>query len=836
MTSVRSDLPTGTITFLFTDIEGSTKLLHKLGAEGYADALGEHRALLRDAFARHGGVEVDTQGDAFFVAFPSAPNATTAAFEVQAGLAATPVRVRIGLHTGTPLVTAEGYVGPDVHRAARVAAAGHGGQVLLTSATAALLGKHDAGMALHDLGVHRLKDLSSPERIYQLSDVEFPPLRTLYQTNLPIPLTPFLGRATEVAGVVDMAGRPDVRLLTLTGPGGTGKTRLAQQCAAELGDGFPGGVWWVPLASLRDPGLVIDTAARVVGSRDGLADHIGGSSTLLVFDNFEQVIDAAPDVSSVLVACPNLRVLVTSREALHVAGEHEYPVPPLTLTDAAELFTARATAADPAFVDDGAVHEICRRLDELPLAIELAAARVKVLSPSQILARLEGRLALLTGGARDLPERQRTLRATIEWSYDLLTDEERRLFARMAVFRGGCTLDAAEAVTEAGLDNLQSLVDKSLVRHRDNRFAMLELIREYAAERLEASADAEQTRRQHATFFMGMARTAEPHLQSDEIEWVERLAAEQDNLRAVLDLFEADADWQSVLELAGRLHRFWYLHSHFGEGLRRLEGALAADEHPTPARAMALRAASVMALNLGDPGAAHKYAEESLVLYRQLGDRWSEAYMLMMMGNAAGEANELPEALRYLEQSAALFEELGDDRYTVLALSNVSWVAGALGDPVRDRQINEEILRRARAAGYERMIAGALAALASFARQDGRLDEARAMCAEAISIEHRRGDVHELATDLGRMAAIVVRAGEPETAAELLGYSDAVFDGLGATRAWWDLELKVGTIELLRAALDPAGLTAAIDAGRAMTQDEIVALAVGDPANEAGSA
>jgi predicted ATPase len=808
--------------------------LHKLGAEGYADALSEHRALLRDAFARHGGIEVDTQGDAFFVAFPSAPDAITAATDVQAALAATPVRVRIGLHTGTPLVTAEGYVGPDVHKAARVAAAGHGGQVLLTSATAALLGDDDTGMAFLDLGVHRLKDLSSPERLYQLGRAEFPPLRTLYQTNLPVPPTPFLGRAAEVAGVVEMAGRPDVRLLTLTGPGGTGKTRLAQQSAAELGDGFPGGVWWVPLASLRDPGLVIDTAARVVGSRNGLADHIGASSTLLVFDNFEQVIDAAPDVASVLGACPNLRVLVTSREALHIYGEHEYPVPPLTLKDAAELFTARATAADPAFVDDGAVVDICRRLDELPLAIELAAARVKVLSPSQILARLEGRLTLLTGGARDLPERQRTLRATIEWSYDLLTDEERQLFARMAVFRGGCTLEAAEAVTAASLDKLQSLVDKSLVRHRDNRFAMLETIREYAAERLEGSADAEQIRRRHADFFIGLAREAEPHLQNDEIDWVERLAAEQDNLRAVLDRFEAETDWQSVLDLAGRLHRFWYLHSHFREARRRLESALAADERPTPSRAMALRAASVMAFNLGDAAATHRYAEESLALYRQLGDRWGEAYMLMMMGNAAGEANKLPEALPYLERSAQLFDELGDDRYNLLALSQVSWAAGALGDPARDRRLNEEILRRGRAAGYERMIAGALAALASFARQDGRLDEARAMCAEAISIEHRRGEVHELAIDLGRMAAIVVRAGEPEIAARLLGYSDAAFEELGATRAWWDLELKVGTIDLLRAALDPTGLAAAIDAGRAMTQEEIVALALGDLASEFG--
>jgi predicted ATPase len=823
------------VTFLFTDIEGSTRLLDELGAERYTSALSDHRALLRDAFGRHGGIEVDTQGDAFFVAFPTAPGAAMAALEAQAALAATRVRVRIGLHTGAPLVTSEGYVGPDVHRAARVAAAGHGGQVLLTAATAALLGEHVAGMDLRDLGMHRLKDLSSPEHIYQLGDAEFPPLRTLYQTNLPVPATPFLGRAAEIAGVVGLASRAEVRLVTLTGPGGTGKTRLAQQSAAELGDRYPGGVWWIPLASLRDPELVIGTASRIVGARNGLADHIGASEMLLVFDNFEQVVEAATDLASVLRACPNLRALVTSREALHLEGEHEYPVPPLAPSDAAELFSARATAADPSFADDGSVAEICQRLDDLPLAIELAAARVKMLSPSQILARLERRLPLLTGGARDLPERQRTLRATIEWSYDLLTGEERQLFACMAVFRGGCTLDAAEAVTEASLDNLQSLVDKSLVRHRDDRFAMLETIREYAAERLEAGAEAEQIRRRHADFFIGLARAAEPHLQSDEIEWVERLAAEQDNLRAVLDLFEADADWQSVLELAGRLHRFWYLHSHFREARRRLESALAADPRPTPARAMALRAASVMALNLGDPAATRRYAEESLALYRQLGDRWSEAYMLMMMGNAAGEANELPEALSYLERSALLFDELGDDRYGLLALSNLSWVAGALGDPMRDRQLNEEILRRGRAAGYERMVAGALAALAGFAREDGRLDEARAMCTEAISIEHRRGDVHELATDLSRMAAILVRADQPEVAGRLLGYSDAVFEGLSATRAWWHLELNGETIELLRAALDPAGLTAAIDAGRAMTQDEIVALALGDLANPAGS-
>ena len=349
--AVGRNLPSGTVTFLFTDVEGSTRLLHALGAEAYAAALATHRRLLRQAFAAHGGVEVDTQGDAFFVAFPTAPGALAAAGQATELLADGPIRVRIGLHTGTPHLTAEGYVGADVHRAARIAAAGHGGQILVSAATAALV---DAG-ALRDLGLHRLKDLSAPERIYQLGADEHPPLKTLHQTNLPVPATPFLGRESELEELTALLNRDDVRLVTLTGPGGTGKTRLALAAAANAADTFPGGVWWVPLAALRDSALVIESAEKALGAPGDLAEHIGDTRLLLLFDNFEHLVEAAPGLATLLAACPNLTVLVTSREPLHLAGEHEVAVNPLARTEAIELFLTRAAAVKHDFAPNGDV-------------------------------------------------------------------------------------------------------------------------------------------------------------------------------------------------------------------------------------------------------------------------------------------------------------------------------------------------------------------------------------------------------------------------------------------------------------------------------------------------
>ena len=514
------------MTFLFTDVEGSTRLLHEHG-ERYAELLSEHRRVLRDAFARHGGVEVDTQGDAFFVAFARASDAIGAASGGQAALRDGPISVRMGLHTGEPVVTDEGYVGIDVHRAARIAAAGHGGQVLLSQAT------HDLvpGEAVHDLGEHRLKDLSAPERLFQLGDGEFPRLKTLYQTNLPVPATPFLGRERELDEVVGLLRREDVRLLTLTGPGGTGKTRLALQAAAEVADDLPDGVWWISLAPLRDPALALDAVAKVLDVRERpgfaieetLVDALAARRALLLIDNAEHLLpQVATDIAR-LHRSGGANLLVTSRERLQLQGEHAWSVPSLEDHDGAALFTARVRALRPAFTETPATAELCARLDNLPLALELAAARVPIFSPEQLLERL-GKGVELRGG-RDADPRQQTLDATIRWSFDLLGPEERRLFARLAVFAGGCAYEAAEAVCLADADTLQSLIDKSLVRSRETtggeRYWMLETIREFASTELEASDEGDDLRQRHAEFFTALAERADLHLRHgpDQQQW-----------------------------------------------------------------------------------------------------------------------------------------------------------------------------------------------------------------------------------------------------------------------------------------------------------------------------
>ena len=526
---MRDDLPTGTVTFLFTDVEGSTSLLHELGVAAYADALAEHRGVIRKACAAEGGVEVDTQGDAFFFAFPTAPGALAAASALTEALAPGPIKVRAGLHTGTPLLTDGGYVGDDVHRAARIAAAAHGGQVLISTSTAGLV-----EFDLADLGEHRFKDLAATERVFQLGDGDFGRRRTLYQTNLPIPATSFLGRERELKEVVDLLSRDEVRLLTLTGTGGTGKTRLAVQAAAELGERYEHGIWWVPLASLVDEGLVLEQAGQTLSAKGTLQAHIRDKRMLVIFDNFETVVAAGPDVASLVAACPNLDVLVTSREPLRVAAEQEYPVLPLAAAESIALFLARVRAARPNYETNGHVAEICSRLDHLPLAVELAAARARVLTPKQLLEHLKERLPLLTGGSRDVPERHRTLRATIDWSYDLLADHEQRLFARISVF-AGFTLVAAVQVCGTDLDTLQALVEKSLLRQAGGRYWMLETIREFALERLEATEAGDALRDSHAAYFAQLADCRWPELLGAESEWREMVDGERRNLQVALE-------------------------------------------------------------------------------------------------------------------------------------------------------------------------------------------------------------------------------------------------------------------------------------------------------------
>jgi predicted ATPase len=492
-------------------------------------------------------VEIGTEGDGFFATFPSARQALAAATAAQEALARNGLSVRMGLHTGEPLVVDEHYSGIDVHRAARIAAAGHGGQVLLSQSTYELL---EESVAVRDLGRHRLKDLGDPEQLYQLGDAEFAPLRTLDST-IPSQPTPLIGRERELgeAGLLLRAHR----LLTLTGPGGSGKTRLALQLATDAVEDLPDRVVWVSLQSVRNPELVQPTIARALGR--------GTEDTLLVLDNFEQVLAAAPKVAEMLAQFPKLKLLITSREALHLAAEHEYPVAPLHEREAVALFVERAAAAKPDFAADEAVVEICRRLDCLPLALELAAARVKALSTEQLLGRLDRRLPMLSGGPRDAPERQQTLRATIAWSYELLTADEQRAFARLAVFAGGCTLEAAEEVCQAPFDTVAALIDKSLLYREDDRYFMLETIAEFALERMEEDGELDDVRRRHAEYYLERARSVERLIRSPQAaRAVDELERDHSNLRAALGWLSEETPDQplrlAVWGLAARLHGF----------------------------------------------------------------------------------------------------------------------------------------------------------------------------------------------------------------------------------------------------------------------------------------
>jgi predicted ATPase/class 3 adenylate cyclase len=816
-------LPSGTVTFLFTDVEGSTKLLHDLGAEEYSRVLAENRRVLREAFGANQGAEVDTQGDAFFVAFPTAPGALQAAAEALEGLAAGPIRVRMGIHTGTPLLGEEGYVGVDVHRAARIAACGHGGQVLVSASTAALVGRD----GLRDLGEHRLKDLSAPERIYQLGDGDFPPLKSLHRTNLPIPSTQFLGRERELHDVHELVSRADVRLLTLTGPGGSGKTRLALQAAAEASERYPGGVFWVPLAPLRDPELVLETARQAVGASDGLAEQIGDTAMLLLFDNFEQVTQAAADLTGLLAACPRLDLLVTSREPLHVTGEQEYPVLSLAPEEGVDFFLARARAVKPDFGGDDAVAEICQRLDDLPLALELAAARVKALSPAQILERLEQRLPLLTGGARDAPERQRTLRATIEWSYELLTDEEKLLFARLAVFGGGCTLEAAEAVVGASLDVLQSLVDKSLMRHSEERFWMLETIREYAAEQLEHQGDAETMRQRHANYFLRLTEEAEPHLTGAQLApWLERLEAEHENFRLSLDSLRRAGAGAEELRLVGALMRFWYVRGHLREGSSRCEEALAAHNDQSRPRLKALFGAGLLAHRLGDYQRAGVLMQERLVLARVLDDAEAVASSLIGVGmNAQGLGDYERAAAAYME-GAELARAGGYTWVLAVAIGNLGDLALDQGDYAQARALTEESLGLFRQLGDERKIVERLIELGIVASREGRSGEAETLLRESLEYARALVDKELAIWCLGELAALALSKGDAERAARLTGAIESLREETGHAPHPDERRLREQTRNALASALGEEHLAAVLAIGREMTFEQVVAYAL----------
>jgi predicted ATPase len=848
---VRSDLPTGTVTFLFTDVEGSTSLLRELGAEAYADALAEHRRVVREACAAEGGVEVDTQGDAFFVAFPSAPGAASAAQAITDALATGPISLRIGLHTGTPLVTAEGYVGDDVHFAARVAASGHGGQILLSSSVRELVD----GLPVTDLGEHRLKDIEDAVSIYQLGEKTFPPLKTISNTNLPRPASSFIGREREREEVVGEI-RDGVRLLTLTGPGGSGKTRLALEAATELVPVYKAGVFWVGLASLREPSLVSETIAQTLGARDGLAEHIGEREMLLLLDNLEQVIEAAPDLSALVFACPNLAVLVTSRELLRVQGEVEYAVPPLASSEAVTLFCERSRLEATA-----EVAELCSRLDDLPLAVELAAARTKALSPTQILERLSQRLDLLKGG-RDAEARQQTLRATIAWSYDLLSAEEQPLFRALSVFAGGCTLDAAEEVAGADLDTLQSLVEKSLVRFTNERYWMLETIREFAREQLQDDGEAERIAQRHLAYYLALAEDADESRKVGEYE-LGRLEEERDNLRSAFDTAIA-LDPEQALELAAMLGLYWNRRGLYREGRQRLADALAAAPAArASARARALSEAGNLAFWQADLDDAEQLGREALALAREHGDRSGSGYALNLLGMVASQRD--PNAgVELYEESLAEYQAAGDEAGRLVPLQNLASNALARGDNERAisllrervagtrgrntyslalaigllgfalaanreneeaRQSFEESLELCRVHGFSRAEAEVLSGLADLMRTASP-SKALEYYRESIELAWEMGYLGQVAVCLRGIAAIALTGGDAREAATLLSVFVAFVERIGAILSPAEKEELDAAIAQAREALGNDAFDAAWAAGAGLNLDQAVELAL----------
>ena len=769
---MQTDLPSGTITFLFTDIEGSTRLLHALGPDEYAKALAEHRQVLRESFAAHGGVEVDTQGDAFLVAFPTAQGAAEAALRATDDLGAGPIRVRMGLHTGAPTLAAEGYVGVDVHRGARVGALAHGGQVVLSPTTAALLD----GLALRDLGPHRLKDFEGATRLFQLGDGAFPPLRTPGSVDLPTPATRFLGRERELFDAVSLVLERDPRVLTIVGPGGTGKTRFALELARLLAEEADGSTLFVALAPLRDGGLVLPAIAEKLGTPSpdpaALSAATGDRRTHLVLDNVEHLLpDAAAHVSDLVAAAPPVRVLATSREPLRIQGEVEFDLPPLVGDEAVTLFVERARAVRPETGPSPAIGELCERLDRLPLALELAAARTKALTPEQLLERIGQRLDLLKG-TRDADERHATLRATIAWSYDLLEPEEQRLFERLSVFAAGCTLESAEAVCDAEFDTLASLIDKSLVRRRtgalgEERYWMLETIRTFASERLEDSSEAEATRRRHAERMLAIARSAHLTEEEDTPFRLELALAERDDLRAALD-WTADADVELALELPILLENFWVAHAPH-EGQRRLSALLERrDELSTALRARAIRVYGSASDMSGDRDLSERCYRESLELSRELGDERAVASLLHRLAMSALWRGDREGARELAEASG----DVSQGRFPLVDLPNDS-VLGQVLVQTGEVEAGTRLVRRsadgAAELGWSWWRAGQLSNLAFLALDRGDLDEAERDAREGLAIVREQENRQWALWLMGALARAALARGDRQRAGLVWG-------------------------------------------------------------------
>jgi predicted ATPase/class 3 adenylate cyclase len=921
-----ANLPTGTVTFLFTDIEGSTKLWEQ-NPESMRAALTRHDAILREAIEEHSGFVFKTVGDAFCAAFPTVLDALGAALAAQRALFSEEydegigtLRVRMALHTGATEERDGDYFGPPVNRVARLLSVGHGGQVLLSLPTQELVRDQlPADIHLRDLGERRLKDLSRPERVFQLaaSDLpsEFPPLKTLerYPNNLPLQPTPLIGREREVEEVCRRLRSPVVRSLTLTGPGGTGKTRVGLQVASELTNEYEDGVFFVALAPIADPALVAPTIARALGLTESgaqppeelLKGHLRDRHTLLLLDNLEHLLDSASLLDELLSAAPNINILATSRTPLGLYGENEFPIPPLSLPDigslpafehltqygAVRLFVDRARAVKPSFslteANARTVVEICARLDGLPLAIELAAARVKLLPPQAMLSRLGNRLKLLTGGARNLPARQRTLRNAIEWSYGLLDVDEKALFARLAVFYGGSTLETIEAVCDAQeylfvdvLEGVSSLLDKSLLHQEERlegepRFVMLETIHEYANERLEQSGEAEAVQRAHAEYFLDLAEEAEPGLWGpDEATWLDRLEEEHDNMRSALSWAIEYEDGGLALRLGGALQWFWFARGYYNEGRSWLEQALArAEGASTTVRAKALDAVGWLAHEQGDMDAAAAAAEKGLKLNNGAGlEDVVAADFKHILGETARQHSDYDLATELYEESLRLYQTAGNKRGVAWSLGSLANVAGDRGNHERAKKLYEEGMILSRELGSARPLGAYLASLGYEYLLEGDLEKAIALNEEAAALfrkRRRRGDLQYALVNLGwaallqgdyerakamhheglvqcqelgdkltasenleGLACSAGATGEAKRAAKLFGAAEAMRKATGYQQAPRDRSLLEPYLVAARSQLSEAAWARAWEDGHSMTFEDAFVYALEEDTNE----
>jgi predicted ATPase/class 3 adenylate cyclase len=891
----------GTLAFLFSDIEGSTRLEQAVGTAAYAQLRERHRDLLRAAFAAHGGVEQGTEGDSFFVVFGTAAEAIAAAAEAQRSIAAeawptdVAVRVRMGLNAGEATTAGGSLVGLAINRAARIAAVAHGGQVLVSEAIRGLAaGALTDELRLVDLGAHRLRDLQEPEHLYQLAaaglEKAFPPLATIdaRPNNLPTQLTSFVGREEELAAVGGLLGQN--RLVTLTGPGGTGKTRLSLQAAAAAAAEQPDGTFFVPLETVRDPALVASRIAGEIGlaesggrsARDVLVEWLGEKRVLLVLDNFEQVGDGGPVIADLLRAAPGLRILATSRAPLHVSGEQEFPVPGLPVPpdpsqmggyekarqaaggpllaelntyEAVRLFVARAVAVRPDFAvtnaNAPAVAAICARLQGMPLAIELAAARIRLLSPDAILTRLEHQLNLLAAGARDLPARQQTLRGAIAWSYDILDEADRRLLDRLSVFANGFDLEAAEAIggpeAETGrdvLDGLTALADQSLIRAVDAdppRFYLLETIREFAAEMLDGREDAAATRARHTRWALELVETASTGLSgSDQRELLSRLEREHDNVRSALDRAMAAGDADSAIRLAFGMWRFWQKRGHLYEARRRLE-AIAAQ--PWSRDDPVLRARLMEALGgvlwwQADIVPMKDAYGEALEIWRGIGDKAEIANALYNYSFSFAYAPDPavdprtadPEGLGLAaqEEAYAIYREIGDlkgQANVVWGMGNADYFAMA-GDHGEARfRLALDLFRNVRDVTME---AWSLHMLGSALLRQGRSAEASGHLRHALRHFYAASDAAGMALAFDDLHAQAVSDGDLERAARLYGAARRLTAATGAELAGYvDVQFEHQMRPHISGRLPAEDLDRLMAEGAAMTLDDAVAYALG---------